>query len=472
MSGSRLALVADDQRFANDIQTHLKRSLGQNAFECTLETIGHYLGRDTDALLLLAAASTTEAEQIYRLVQEICLQKLPPIIMIVENEQAARAAHLETLEPYIARKLLWPTEAEKLVQLIRERVGRVRGNLHHHDDSIEDVIRRRLQNYTPSLLPLVERIALAAAHDVTVLLTGETGTGKTYLARLMHDCSPRRKDPFVTVPCGALPPNLVEAAFFGHAKGAFTGADRAKVGKFEVAGSGSILLDEIDTLGMEQQAGLLRVIETGEFEPLGSNETRRCTARIVVASNWDLEAAVQQGKFRQDLYYRLNVMSFHLPPLRERVQDIAPLVRGMAAKYNTKFRKGLFDISPRALEALESYPWPGNIRQMENFLQQAVLLSSGAELMFEHLPQQVREHHPSPAAVPPPAADAAAPQDQDKLFHSREVIERNVILRVLDKNGYSRARAASALGISRVTLYKKMKKYGLMQVPAAPSGES
>src|SRR6185437_2565019 len=155
------------------------------------------------------------------------------------------------------------------------------------------------------------------------------------------------------VPCGAQPANLVESAFFGHDKGAFTGADRAKIGKFEAAGGGTILLDEIDTLGLEQQAGLLRVIETGEFEPVGSNETRHCTARIIVASNWDLEEAVSAGKFRQDLYYRLNVMSFHLPPLRERVQDIAPLARAMAARFNTRFKKDLFDISRGALDVLE-----------------------------------------------------------------------------------------------------------------------
>jgi transcriptional regulator with PAS, ATPase and Fis domain len=297
---------------------------------------------------------------------------------------------------------------------------------------------------------------------VTVLLTGETGTGKTYLARLMHDCSPRKADPFLTVPCGAQPANLVESAFFGHVKGAFTGADRSKIGKFEAAGNGTILLDEIDTLGLEQQAGLLRVIETGEFEPVGSNETKCCSARIIVASNWDLEEAVQKGKFRQDLYYRLNVMSFHLPPLRERVQDIQPLVRGMAARFNTKFKKELFDISPHALEALETFPWPGNIRQLENFIQQAVLVSSGPELRLEHLPQQVRDYRPAGWEALPRA-------HHDTLEHNREVVERNVIQRALASHGYSRANAARALGISRVTLYKKMKKYGLMRAPLRPT---
>jgi DNA-binding NtrC family response regulator len=453
MSGSRLALVTDEQRLGASIQAHLKRAFGQGVFQCSLSAIRTLLDRDTDALLLLATTSPCESEQVLRFVQEVYLQKLPPILMIVEGPLAAP---LHRLDPYIAQRLHWPEDADRLVQLIRERIGRIPDFAGTAPDTIEEVIARRLLLLTPSLLPLVERIALAAVHDVTVLLTGETGTGKTHVARLLHDCSPRAKAPFLTVPCGALPANLVESAFFGHAKGAFTGAVDKKVGKFEAAGEGTILLDEIDTLGFEQQASLLRVIETGEFEPVGSNETRRCTARIIVASNWDLEEAVRQGKFRQDLYYRLNVMAFHLPPLRERVQDIAPLVRGVAARYNTKFRKDLFDVSPQALDILEAFPWPGNIRQLENCVQQAVLLSSGAELLPEHLPQAVRDYHL--AAPPlPPVADRP-----ESLSHNRAVAERNVIQRALANNGYSRSRAASALGISRVTLYKKMKKYGLM----------
>jgi DNA-binding NtrC family response regulator len=326
------------------------------------------------------------------------------------------------------------------------------------DETVPDTIERRLARQTPSLLPLAERLALAAANDVAVLITGETGTGKSYLARLLHDFSPHKDQPFVTVPCGAQTASLFESAFFGHVKGAFTGADRAKTGKFEAAGQGTILLDEIDTLGLEQQAGLLRVIETREYEPVGSNETKTCKARIVVASNWDLEEAVGRGKFREDLYYRINVLSFDLPPLRERVEDIGPLVRGMANRFSAKFRKKLFDVSPRAMTALETFPWPGNIRQLENFVQQAVLVSDGPELLLEHLPQPVRDHCMT-------VATPAGPVNPASLSHNRERLERDVIRRALANTGYSKAAAASALGISRVTLYKKIRKYGLSWPP-------
>jgi DNA-binding NtrC family response regulator len=201
------------------------------------------------------------------------------------------------------------------------------------------------------------------------------------------------------------------------------------------------------------------VIESGEFEAVGSNQTQLCTARIIVASNWDLEDAVRQNRFRQDLYYRLNVMSFHLPPLRERVQDISPLSRAIAARFNTRFKKELFDIAPRALDSLEAFPWPGNIRQLENAIQQAVLVSSGSELLFDHLPQQLREHVPTPAQP--------LEESPESLRGSRKAAERALIQRTLASNGYNRSRTAQALGISRVTLYKKMQAYGLMEKPSS-----
>ncbi len=459
MSSSRLALVGADQQVLLALQAHLEQTLGLPAFSHSFESIRNQLNPKSNGILLIAVASLADSLPVSRLVQEIRLNQWPLRIVLIETQAAAQEKDLSFLDAHVAGRLCWPDQASRLTGLLKERLGR--GNKFTHapkDESLADQIGERLLQLTPSLASLAEPLALAASHDVIVLMTGETGTGKTYLARLIHECSTRREQRLLVIPCGALVANLVESELFGHVKGAFTGADRPKVGKFEAAGDGSVLLDEIETLGLEQQANLLRVIETGEYEPVGSNRTQICTARIIAASNCNLEEAVEQGRFRQDLYYRLNVMSFYLPPLRERVQDIGPLARGMAARYAQKFNKELFTVSPEALAGLQAYPWPGNIRQLENVMQQSVLMSTGPELLWPHLPKPIREYVES-ARTPSPAA-------KESLLQNREEVERSAIQRALMNCGYTRARAASALGISRVTLYKKMKKYGLMESPA------
>src|SRR5262249_14682522 len=302
MAEPRVVLVADDPVLVQAVQAHLRDESGQAAHAETYAGIAELLTCDSDGLLLLGVASLTEQSEARKLVEQLVLQKWPALIVVLDALGAN--GRLANLDPNISRRLHWPDDAIRLTTLVRE-LDRGRQFRFAEDSDLEEMLSRRLLALTPSLLPLADRIALGACHDVTVLINGETGTGKTYLAKLMHDYSPRRQHRFMNIPCGAISANLIESEFFGHTKGSFTGADRTKVGKFAAVGQGTLLLDEIDTLALEQQATLLRVIETGEFEPVGSTETQHCQARLIVASNIDLEKAVALGKFRADLYFRL-----------------------------------------------------------------------------------------------------------------------------------------------------------------------
>jgi DNA-binding NtrC family response regulator len=335
-----------------------------------------------------------------------------------------------------------------------------------HDDFADVVLEgvtRRFETNSPQLRRMLEDLAIAAAHDVTILLIGETGSGKTYLSQLIHEASPRRDQPFLHVACGALPRELIESELFGHVKGAFTSAHADKDGKFLAAGRGTILLDEIDVLGPEQQVKLLRVIETGEFEPIGSNRTQRSQARLVVASNLDLQPLVEQGRFRPDLYYRLNMLKFDLPPLRKRRMDVVPLARRFINRFQEKHGVEVRRIDDAFLASLVEYPWPGNVRELEHVVQRAVIYCRHGELTADHLPPHIVAGVAGPVNDPSVRLPGRSSALDTSLEMQVALSEKEIIESALLRNSFSRTNTAKDLGISRVTLYNKMKRYQMLK---------
>jgi DNA-binding NtrC family response regulator len=288
-----------------------------------------------------------------------------------------------------------------------------------------------------------ELIYTVARTDTTVMLRGESGTGKEIIARAIHANSERRYFPIITINCGGLPEGILESELFGHERGAFTGAQYRRKGKLELADGGTLFLDEVGNISVKTQMDLLRVIETKQFTRVGGNELIEVDFRIVCATNLDLEHAVREGKFREDLYYRLNVFSISLPPLRERRADISLLATYFQKKYSQSMGKPILSISPEAMEMLLSYNWPGNVRELENAIERAMVIGSPPAILPKDLPFQHTEKTPSTNS------------------NSIADIEKNHIVNILEQNSWNISRSAEILGIDRVTLYNKIEKYGL-----------
>ncbi|MEM9368018.1 MAG: sigma-54 dependent transcriptional regulator [Planctomycetota bacterium] len=316
---------------------------------------------------------------------------------------------------------------------------------------------------------VVDSIADAKA---SVLITGENGTGKSMIARSIHQRSRRRGGPFVEVACGALPDNLLESELFGHVTGAFTGATTDRAGKFELADGGTLFLDEIATATQAMQVKLLRVLQTYEFEPLGGTETQCVDTRVILATNEDLKKAVANGTFRQDLYYRVNVVNIELPALRERAGDIPLLVDHFIREVSESCDREIDGFDRAAIEKLQAYAWPGNVRQLENVVERAVLLSQDRVLGVEDLPPEVLGMEPSfftevADNAFTPTGEAKTVQNMithpagQSLKDALEGPEREIILQSLRRHAWNRAATADELDINRTTLYKKMKRLGL-----------
>ncbi|WP_339731853.1 sigma-54 dependent transcriptional regulator [uncultured Gimesia sp.] len=317
---------------------------------------------------------------------------------------------------------------------------------------------RHVTTYTQSMIPIIDQISKIAKHNVTLLLVGETGTGKTTLASMIHELSPRSSEPFQNIACGALPSDLIESELFGHLRGSFTGAERSKIGRFEAAGKGTLLLDEIDILSPKDQAKLLKVIETGQFEPVGSTESRISEARLIVAANVELDELTRNNKFRSDLYYRLNVLQFRLPALRERPNDIIPLALQFIKECCQQHSVVINKVHLKVLRMLKQYQWPGNLRELKNQIQRAVLFSSHGELTTDEFSPDILQH-----TMSLPENSLHSTPKCNTLADQVAMNEMHLLQKSLSENGHRKTATAKALGISRVGLYKKMRKYGMLE---------
>ncbi|MCF7838708.1 MAG: sigma 54-interacting transcriptional regulator [Candidatus Marinimicrobia bacterium] len=344
--------------------------------------------------------------------------------------------------------------------LLRDRQGRITGGAEtFRDVSLIETLRKELEgrfqigdlvSRSAAMRRLLDVMPQVAQSGATVLIQGETGTGKELLARAIHDLSPRRRDPFVAVHCGALPDTLLESELFGYCKGAFTGANRDKPGRFALAGPGTIFLDEIGDVSPAFQVRLLRVLQEKVYEPLGGARSCRTAARVIAATHSHLEARVRAGAFREDLFYRLNVVQLGLPPLRDRREDIPLLSEHFIQRFNRRQNKAISGIAPDVMALLMAHPFPGNVRELENIIERAFVLCARGAIERQHLPDLFAAR---PAGAPAPVAETMTGQTR--------AAESRAIRAALESAGFNRAAAARALGLHKSTLFRKIKALGI-----------
>jgi len=450
---SKFWVVSDDTQFVANLAANLERHCGG---ETTGVPLQNWLRRRQPVGFPQAAFFDLRTYAAWEQLEELQDVLVGPewngTALVGMVDPACPLDRAVLADRTLTRIVKLPLAASNLPQLTHVTDG---GAPRGSDHRVIEGHSSRFETYMPSLFPLVENLKVATKHDFTVLIVGPTGTGKSTMAKLIHELSPRCEKRFLAVACGSLPKELINSELFGHVRGAFTGADRDKEGKFAAAGGGTILLDEIDTLDLAQQANLLQVIETGNYEPVGSNETRKVQARPVVASNLCLESLIEEGKFRADLYFRLNQLKYELPPLRDRVADIVPLTVGFVQEQQAASEIPARYIDPELIDVLKAYRWPGNIRELRNEIGRAAVFAHDAIMTTTHISPSLvkqadeqRNQQPAKNAKPGLAGEVAR-REQEAIEH------------MLTRLNFNRAATARALGISRVTLYNKIRKYGI-----------
>jgi len=381
-----------------------------------------------------------------------------PLVIIITAHGSERLA-IEAIRAGAYEYLAKPFEIEELRLLVRNALERAQ--LAEENRALKEELGQEprygeIIGRSASIQRVFEIIDRVAPTDATVFIQGESGTGKELVARELHRRSLRNSMPFVAVNCAALPDSLIESELLGHERGAFTGAVARRTGKFELADGGTMFLDEIGDMAPATQAKVLRVLEDGKFEPLGSHDTRKVDVRVICATHRDLRTAIAAGEFREDLYYRVHVVHLEIAPLRERREDIEPLLEYFGRTFTSKYRIEWNGFTPAALDRLLNYPWPGNVRELRNLVERCVVLSFKGPIDLADLPAEVAAALPKTPSVPKPGDLWRLPYEQ-----AREAFERDYLLEVLERNGGNISQAASSIKIHRQTLQYKLKQLGL-----------
>lgn len=429
---------------------------GRHDRACTL------VGRNDIVLVLIQITAQVDRTSLERLLRTCPAN--PRATRAILSRDAQTLQEIRTALPDIdVETFSLPAEREKLDRLVSVAHQQPPRALERNDDA-KPVALPETNGVSPSLAFLktyeqLNQVRRVAAQDTTILLTGESGTGKSLLARAVHECSPRQWAPYLVVDCGVLASNLIESEMFGHAKGAFTGAERERVGKFAAVGDGTLVLDEINSLPLPLQCKLLRAVEERVFEPVGSNKSQPLKARLIAISNVPLEREVAQGRFRPDLYFRLNVVQFHMPPLRERRHEISALAHELLEEFTAGRAAVVTGFASETLRAMEAHQWPGNIRELRNVVERAVALGAGPLIEPGDLPETMRD--PDVGRAGSTSAFVARYHHVANGDDRPPEDELQRICAALRKHRNNRLRTAAELGISRVSLYKKLNKYGI-----------
>ena len=384
---------------------------------------------------------------------------LPCSVILITGNATAETA-VEAMKEGAFDYIIKPVNFEKLKVLVEKAVEKTR--LVAENIYLRQQLRGKYKfdniiGNSPAIQPVFSRMEKILHTDSTVLILGESGTGKELVARAIHFNGSRKEKPFIAINCGAIPAELLESELFGHVRGSFTGAVADKPGKFELANHGTIFLDEIGTMPLHLQMKLLRVLQEQEVERVGSIRKTKLDVRVISATNSDLDERVRRAEFREDLFYRLNVIPIHLPPLRERHEDIALLARHFLRKICADMRHPICELTPDALTAMESYNWPGNVREMENVIERVVALTDGNIIDRQDLPPQIAGNLNKNGLLPV----LHIPEEGLDLSETMAHLERHLIQQAMERSHSIKARAASLLNINRTTLVEKIKRYGM-----------